>query len=169
MLGFERTYRQLRPNPYVALRREDLHLHFFGLPGFDPEQSYGSCLVQVPDVGALFEAFAAGMRRVHGKLLVKGLPRMTRPRPRKNMGGVTGFSVVDPGGNWIRIVSLSKTALATTKLGRALENAVVQADSRGDVAQAVKILAASLERERGSASASEVAAAEDYLAELRES
>ena len=47
----------------MALRREDLHLHFFGLPGFDPAQSYGSCLVQVPDVAALFEAFAAGCAR----------------------------------------------------------------------------------------------------------
>jgi hypothetical protein len=169
MLGFERTYRQLRPNPYVALRREDLHLHFFGLPGFDPEQSYGSCLVQVPDVGALFEAFAAGMRRVHGKLLVKGLPRMTRPRVRKNMGGLTGFSVVDPGGNWIRIVSREQGPSATTKLGRALENAVVQADSRGDAGQALKILSAALTRERASASAADVAAAEAYLAELRES
>ena len=34
MLGFERTYRRLRPNPYVALRREELRLHFFGSPGF---------------------------------------------------------------------------------------------------------------------------------------
>ncbi len=169
MLGFERTYRQLRPNPYVAVRREDLHLHFFGMSGFDPEQSYGTCLVQVPDIGALFEAFAAGMRAAHGKLLVKGIPRMTRPRVRKNMGGLTGFSVVDPGGNWIRIVSREQASLATTKLGRALENAVVQGDSRGDVAQAVKILSAALERERARASAADVAAAEAYLAELRES
>ncbi|GLY39628.1 hypothetical protein Amsp01_056520 [Amycolatopsis sp. NBRC 101858] len=171
MLGFERTYHQLRPNPYVALRREDLHLHFFGMPGFDPAESYGTCLVQVPDVSALFEAFAAGMRAVRGKLLVAGIPRMTRPRPRKNMGGVTGFSVVDPGGNWIRIVPLVAESAppAVSKLGRALENAVVQGDSRGDVDQAVKILSAALDRERATASAADVAAAEDYLAELRES
>jgi hypothetical protein len=36
------------------------------------------------------------MRAGHGKLRVKGPPRMTRPRVRKNMVGV---SVVDPGGN----------------------------------------------------------------------
>ncbi|MEU0790081.1 hypothetical protein ABZ342_08430 [Amycolatopsis sp. NPDC005961] len=170
MLGFERTYRQLRPNPYVALCREDLNLHFFGMAGFDAEQSYGTCLVVVPDVAALFEAFAAGMRAARGKLLVAGIPRMTRPRARKNMGGVTGFSVVDPGGNWIRIVPPPGTRgeAATTKLGKALENAVVQGDSRGDVGQAVKILSAALARERESAAASDVAAAEDYLAELRE-
>ena len=110
------------------------------------------------------------MRAAHGKLLVKGLPRMTRPRVRKNMGGLTGFSVVDPGGNWIRIIPLAgvPTAAATTKLGKALEDAVVQADSRGDVEQALKILSASLARDRPAASAADVAAAEDYLAELRE-
>nr|WP_258545684.1 hypothetical protein [Micromonospora provocatoris] len=39
-LGFEVTYRQERPNPYLTLRREDLHLHFFGMPQFDPADSY---------------------------------------------------------------------------------------------------------------------------------
>ncbi|MBB2914321.1 hypothetical protein FHS43_005633 [Streptosporangium becharense] len=48
MLGFIRTYYQVRPNPYVSLRREDLQLHFFGIPEFKPEDSYGSCLVVVP-------------------------------------------------------------------------------------------------------------------------
>ncbi len=85
------------------------------------------------------------------------------------MAGRTGFSVVDPGGNWIRFVSREQVPPATTKLGQALENAVVQGDSRGNVAQAVKILSAALARERATASADDVAAAEAYLAELRES
>ena len=33
MLGFTRTYYQLRPNPCVGLEREDLQLQFFGMPG----------------------------------------------------------------------------------------------------------------------------------------
>ncbi|GII79782.1 hypothetical protein Sru01_47640 [Sphaerisporangium rufum] len=102
-LGFERTYRQLRPNPHLAMRREDLHLHFFGMPDFVPEQSYGSCLVIVPDTGALHQAFATGLRAAYGKVPVAGIPRMTRPRKRKNAGDAAGFTVVDPGGNWIRI------------------------------------------------------------------
>lgn len=69
MLGFEQPYRQLRPNPYLALQRGAIGLGFFGIPGFDPADSYGSCLVTVPDIGALF---AAGMRAAHGKLLVSG-------------------------------------------------------------------------------------------------
>lgn len=96
MLGFEITYRQTRPNPYVAVRREDVNLHFFGMDDYDPAQSYSSCLVIVTDTSELFEAFAAGMRSVHGKLLVSGIPRMTRPRSRNDR--YTGFTVVDPGG-----------------------------------------------------------------------
>ncbi|MFJ7783464.1 hypothetical protein ACIQY8_12370 [Streptomyces albidoflavus] len=105
MLGFTRTYRRERPNPYVVMERDDLHPHFFGLPGFRPEGSYGSCLVVVPDIVELFDAFAARMRAAHGKLPVSGIPRMTRPRRRKNAEGVTGFAVIDPGGNWIRFTA----------------------------------------------------------------
>ncbi|MGN2639174.1 bleomycin resistance protein [Nocardia takedensis] len=169
-LGFEQTYRQTRPNPYVALRREDLHLHFFGLPNFDPEQSYGSCLVQVPDIEALYEAFAAGMRAAHGKLLVAGIPRMTRPRRRKNADGHSGFALVDPGGNWIRISSLPRTSATPTraagKLAVALENAIALGDSKGDEAQAAKILDATLAREQDRAAATDLVEALVYRAEL---
>ena len=72
MLGFEKTYYQQLPNPYIALKREDINLHFFGMPEFKPEDSYGTCIVIVPDIRDLYEAFAAGMRRTHGKLLVSG-------------------------------------------------------------------------------------------------
>jgi hypothetical protein len=56
MLGFSQTYYQTLPNPYVALRRGDINLHFFGIPGFKPEDSYGSCLVIVPDTGELYRS-----------------------------------------------------------------------------------------------------------------
>lgn len=144
MLGFEVTYRQTRPNPYVALRREDINLHFFGMDNYDPTQSYSTCLVIVDDTGPLFEAFAAGMRAVHGKLLVSGIPRMTRPRLRNDR--YTGFTVVDPGGNWIRINKATQEPEATSKLARAMENAARQADARGDERQALKILEGALKR-----------------------
>ncbi|MEV6597379.1 VOC family protein [Actinoplanes sp. NPDC051346] len=154
-LGFEVTYRQTKPNPYVALRREDLNLHFFGLPDFDPERSYGTCLVQAEDIGALHAAFAKGLRERYGKVLVSGIPRMTRPRPKKNMDGLTGFSVIDPGGNWIRITAKPGSPAAQPgpsapavagRLAAALENAVVQGDNRGDHGQAAKILDGALRR-----------------------
>jgi hypothetical protein len=151
VLGFRSTYRQLRPNPYFALQREDLHLHFFGMPDFVPENSYGSCLVLVTDVEELHRAFAKGMRAEYGKVLVSGIPRMTRPRPKKNNNGVTGFSVIDPGGNWIRISAKSTIASTpapepTGRLAITLQNAVVQADSRGDHRQAARILDSALAR-----------------------
>src|SRR5688572_11574125 len=103
-LGFTRTYRQLAPNPYATVKREDLQIHLFGMPDFDPAQSYGSVLVGVPDVDALYQAFAAGLRAAYGKLPTVGFPRITRPR--KKFGTVSGFSVVDVGGNWLRISKL---------------------------------------------------------------
>ncbi|MGK5741249.1 VOC family protein [Micromonospora sp. URMC 103] len=153
VLGFRTTYRQRRPNPYVALQREDLQLHFFAMPGFDPEQSYGSCLVLTPDIGELHRAFAAGMRAAYGKVLVSGTPRMTRPRARRNGGGSSGFSIVDPGGNWIRVVHAAAAGPApeptpSGPLAKALANAVVQGDSRGDHRQAARILDSALARLR---------------------
>jgi hypothetical protein len=147
VLGFHSTYQQRKPNPYVALQREDLHLHFFEMVGFDPEQSYGSCLVLTSDIGQLHQAFAAGMRAAYGKVLVSGTPRMTRPRPRKNYDGLSGFSVIDPGGNWIRVTQHAPVGPAPApagRLARAMANAVVQADSRGDARQAARILDSAL-------------------------
>ncbi|GAB2664944.1 VOC family protein [Nocardia goodfellowii] len=170
MLSFTRTYYQARPYPCVGLQREDLQLQFFGLPDFKPEDSYGSCVVLVPDTQQLFEAFAAGMRAVHGKLLVSGIPRMTRPRKRKNADNYSGFTVIDPGGNWIRIFASPGTggtgASEVGKLARALENAVVLGDSKGDILQAAKILDAMLVREQYRAPAAELVEALAYRAEL---
>ena len=35
--------------PYLALRREGIELHYFGMDGFRPEDSYGTCVVIAPD------------------------------------------------------------------------------------------------------------------------
>ncbi|MFI7211078.1 VOC family protein [Micromonospora maritima] len=148
-LGFQVTHRQARPNPYLALRRDDLNLHFFGMPEFDPATSYGSCLVVVDDLVAIHRSFAAGLRAAYGKVLVSGVPRMTRPRARHDQDGHSGFSIVDPGGNWIRFVARAATPDADDNRGglaRALRNAVVQADSRGRPEQAVRILDGALAR-----------------------
>jgi hypothetical protein len=153
VLGFSTTYEQRKPYPCAGLQREDLHLQFFEIAGFDPEQSYGSCIVLTSDIAELHRAFAAGMRAAYGKVLVSGMPRMTRPRARKNADGVGGFSVIDPGGNWIRV--FQKPAAMPTpvpapagRLAKALANAVVLADSKGDAGQAARILDSALARPR---------------------
>jgi hypothetical protein len=168
VLGFRITYRQQRPNPYVALRREDLHLHFFGMPDFDPATSYGSCLVLVDDIGALHRSFADAMRAAYGRVLIAGLPRMTRPRVRRNMDGLTGFSIVDPGGNWIRVTA-SRAVTPEVREGRlaqALRDAVMTAESGSDHVRAVEILDAALARADADDDAAGLVVALAYRAEL---
>jgi hypothetical protein len=165
-LGFDVTYRQVRPNPYLALRRDDLELHYFGMDGFRPEDSYGTCLVLVDDTEPLFEAFAAGLRASYGKLPLSGFPRITRPRRRKNAGNLSGFSLVDPSGNWIRVIrDAPAQESAGGRLADALANAVVLADSHGDDAQAYKILAGAVRRV-ADPDRVELVEAQAYLAEL---
>jgi catechol 2,3-dioxygenase-like lactoylglutathione lyase family enzyme len=67
-LGFSQTYRQRRPNPYAAVRREAIEIHLFSVQGFDPEQSHGNVIVVVPDPDDLYLAFANGLRAAYGKL-----------------------------------------------------------------------------------------------------
>ena len=171
MLGFTQTYRQTLPNPYVALQRDDINLHFFEMPDFKPEDSYGTCLVIVPDTGELYRAFAAAMRAAHGKLLVSGIPRMTRARKRKNADNLSGFAVIDPGGNWIRINAATaepeqEDEPAIGRLGAILQNAVVMGDSHGYDVRAAQILDGALERDQDTASAIELVEALAYRAEL---
>ncbi|MEU4624820.1 VOC family protein [Actinoplanes sp. NPDC023801] len=151
VLGFSTTYKQRKPNACVGLQRGDLNLQFFEIAGFDPAQSYGSCLVITSDIAELHRAFTTGMRAAYGKVLVSGIPRMTRPRVRKNADGLGGFSVIDPGGNWIRVFENAATMPAPTpvpaeRLAKALANAVVLADSKGDAGQAARILDSALAR-----------------------
>jgi len=148
-LGFKRTYRQLKPNPYAVVAREDIHLHIFGMENFDPALSYGNVIVVVPDPDSLYQAFAAGLRAAYKKLPSTGIPRILRPR--KKFGTVRGFSVVDPGGNWLRISKLGDTESAesderSSGLAGVLEVAARLGDSKGDEAKALKVIESGLKR-----------------------
>ena len=170
LFGFATTYRQVRPNPYLALSGHGLDLHYFGMDDFAAEDSYGSCVVLVEDTEPAFDLFAAGLRASYGKLPLTGFPRITRPRRRKNAGGLSGFSLIDPAGNWIRIIrdaSIGGPEAATgSKLSDALANAVVIADSHGDAGQALKILSGAVAREQEAADPVDVVEALAFLAEL---
>ena len=96
MLGFEVTWKQFRPYVYLALRRGGFELHFGAAPeGLDPGvEETGGALVMVDDVAPYHAAFTAAMRAAHGKVLARGLPRITRFRP-----GASRFTLMDPSGN----------------------------------------------------------------------
>ena len=98
---------------------------------------------------------------------------MTRPRKRKNTGNTPGFSVVDPGGNWIRIFQVRGSQnegesmdKPTSKLAQTLQNAIVLGESKGDHRQAARILDATLARRDDSASIVDRVEALVYRAEL---
>jgi hypothetical protein len=181
-LGLEVTYRQVRPNPYVALRRGGIDLHYYGMPGWNPDESHSTCSVVVADTAPVHEAFAAGLRGLYGRLQLAGVPRVTRPRRRANNAGLSGFSLVDPAGNWVRVSrapespvrageggATSWTSAGGGPVARATENAVVIADSHGDVAQARKVLGGALRRALAADSpppVTEHAPALGYLTEL---
>jgi catechol 2,3-dioxygenase-like lactoylglutathione lyase family enzyme len=175
-LGFEVTYRQERPNPYAVVRRDEIELHLFGVPGFDPAESMHTVIVLVPDTGAVHAAFAAGLREEFGKVPVSGIPRMTRPRRMQGMRG--GFMVVDPGGNWLRIIRQGtesdsdpdggpqdRPAEEEGRLARVVAAAARQADSHGDEAAGIRMLLTGLARHADSPPAQRLPALV-YLAEL---
>ena len=148
-LGFKKTYRQLRPNPYAVVAWEDIQIHLGCIDGFKPEDSYGSVIIVVPDPDSLYHQFAAGLRKVYGKLPVKGIPRILRPRKRS--GTVRGFTVIDPGGNWLRISRLddSEQEAALEKvegLAQMINVAARLADAHGDEATALQTLENGLAR-----------------------
>lgn len=147
-LGFKRTYRQLSPNPHaVVARGEDFQLHLFGMSGFDPAQSYGCVVVAAPDPDELYQAFAEGLRKAYGKLPVAGIPRILRPR--KKFGTVHGFSVVDVGGNWLRISrrgDKEEDQPEAKGLARIVDVSARLGDAKGDDDQAFKTLESGLER-----------------------
>ena len=148
-LGFKRTYRQLRPNPSAVVALEDIHIHLGGIEGFNPEDSYGSVIIVVPDPDSLYRTFAAGLREAYGKLPVAGIPRILRPR--KKYGTVRGFTVIDPGGNWLRISKLgdSEQEASLEKvegLAQIINVAARLGDAHGDEAAALRTLENGLAR-----------------------
>ena len=168
-LGFRKTYRQVRPNPYAVVALEDIQIHLFGMEGFNSADSYGTVLIVVPDPDSLYRDFAAGLRKAHGKLPVAGIPRILRPR--KKYGTVRGFSVVDPGGNWLRISKLGESeqedsAEKAEGLAQIIYVAARLGDAHGDEALALKTLESGLTRFGETAGAIELARAHLYRAEL---
>ena len=150
-LGFSRTYRQIRPNPYGVVAREDITIHLCGIAGFDPATSVSSVIITVPDIEALHADFVEGLRNHFGRLPSSGVPRILRPRRKQSTA--TGFSVVDVGGNWLRFYRAGtstepRPAQESRESGLAavLSAAARQGDARGNDQQALAVLDRGLAR-----------------------
>jgi hypothetical protein len=55
-----------RPNPYAVVALEEMQLHLFGIAGFNPTDSYGTAIVEVPDPDTLYLDVAARLGDSHG-------------------------------------------------------------------------------------------------------
>ncbi|WP_234023518.1 hypothetical protein [Sorangium cellulosum] len=154
-LGFEVTHEQTSPNVYAATRRGDVHLHFMGLKWLNPETSYSTCLVLVPEVERLHETFAEGLRQAYGKVPIAGLPRISRMKK-----GQSRFTVVDVAGNSVIFIRQGEPddhdegdpgSRSETRLGRALRAAARLRDFKNDDAAAAKVLDVALARDEPAA------------------
>ncbi|MEU8851954.1 VOC family protein [Streptomyces sp. NPDC048564] len=143
ILGFEVTFQQKSPNPYAVVARGGIHLHFFGMKGYEPGESYSTCYIETDDVDGLHEAFRTRLKAAYGRVPTRGLPRIGALKDTSH--GVRQFLVTDPGGNCLRIgqqTSLDhhhRPAPKETFL-RALHHAALLADSRDDPAGAAKVI-----------------------------
>jgi hypothetical protein len=169
-LGFEVTFHQRRPYPAAVVARDDLHIHLSGIDGFEPANSYASVIITVPDPAALRESFAAGLKQEFGKIPTAGIPRMLSVR--RKAGTATGFTIVDPGGNWLRFYRADASEddaedQSRTGLARVVDVAARQGDARGDTEQAIAVLDAGMLR-HPDAPAAERWEALLYRAELKE-
>jgi catechol 2,3-dioxygenase-like lactoylglutathione lyase family enzyme len=169
-LGFEVTYRQTRPYLYLAVRWSGFDVHFGKPPqGYDPSrEDGGGCLVMVDTVAPYHAAFSQAMRAAYGKVLAKGLPRITRFRP-----GQSRFTLVDPSGNSLIFIQRDEPAeleYGGSKklhgLAKALDNARIFREFKNDDRAAFRAVNSALRRHGAQAPAVERALALATLVEL---
>lgn len=149
-LGYDVTYTQRAPNPYAIIRYDDYELHLFGLKQLNPADNFTTCLVIVAEVEQLHATFAERLKAALGRVPGRGLPRISRMRPRQ-----TRFTVTDVAGNsviYIKRGPEDETAAEEYKrtdlppLQRALAVATRLRDFHNDDAAAAKALDAAIAR-----------------------
>ncbi|MFF3327306.1 bleomycin resistance protein [Streptomyces sp. NPDC002889] len=142
-LGFQVTFQQRSPNPYVVVERGGIELQFFGVKQYEPAESFSTCYVLTDDVDGLYEAFRAGLKAAYGRIPTRGLPRIG---PLKDMSyGVRQFLMTDPGGNCIRIgqqirEDLHHQPVPEETFAKALHHASLLTDSKEAPESAAKII-----------------------------
>jgi catechol 2,3-dioxygenase-like lactoylglutathione lyase family enzyme len=130
-MGFEITYQQTRPNNYGCVKYENIDLHFFTLKGYEPKDSYSTCLVLVPNLIALHQTFTSALRSHYGKLPVAGIPRISKLN-NANSDKQLRFNVVDPGGNWIRFIQRGEQPTVNTETSKETQSKLSRATQAAD-------------------------------------
>ncbi|MFF0176706.1 VOC family protein [Micromonospora profundi] len=169
-LGFDVTYEQTRPYVYLAFAWSGFQLHYGSAPkDLDPtKETTGGCLVMVDEVAPYHAAFTEAMRRTYGKVLVKGLPRMTRYR-----AGASRFTIFDPSGNSIVFIQRDEPqdleyggSKELQGLTRVLDNARILREFKMDDRAAYRALDSGMRRRAEDAPVVEQAKALAGLIEL---
>ncbi|WP_242908713.1 bleomycin resistance protein [Actinomadura terrae] len=140
-LGFEQVVWQTRPNHFLAVRRGELELQFYGWKRHDPAASMHMCYVLTTDVEPLYESFRGGLKEALGRVPTRGLPRLGA---LKNMSyGVRQFLLTDPDGIQLRIgqpISDETKPIPKEPVARTLHMAALLGDSKEDHRAAARIL-----------------------------
>lgn len=169
-LGFQVAYEQLKPYVYLAVTWSGFQLHYGPAPrDLDPaKETSGGCLVMVDAVAPYHAAFTEAMRRSYGKVLAKGLPRITRYR-----AGASRFSIVDPSGNTIVFIQRDEPedleyggSTELQGLARVLDNARILREFKMDDRAAYRALDSGMRRRADDAPVVEQAMALAALIEL---
>ncbi|WP_119080919.1 VOC family protein [Chitinophaga alhagiae] len=106
-LGFEVLGVYTSPNPYAALQRGNIELHFYGSRKAAPHENPTMCFLMVQDVDEVNRVFTAALKQHYGKIPRTGFPKITKVR---NLVGDRRFTLTDPGGNTLFIGEKSTEA-----------------------------------------------------------
>jgi hypothetical protein len=149
-LGYQRTYFQKAPYPYGAVERGGYEMHFVGQKGLNPNESPYGCMILVGDVVAVHQEFSKAFKARLGRVPNKGIPRITRMRPKQ-----TRFTVYDPSGNWVIFIQIGEEDSAVTErsedtslvgLEKAIAKAIRFREFKEEPENAAKILDIAFEK-----------------------
>lgn len=100
VLGFEVLGVYTSPNPYAALKWNNIELHFWGSRKIVAPENSTMCFLMVRDVDEVNRVFTAALKKHYGKIPRTGFPKITKVR---SLVDDCRFTLTDPGGNTLFI------------------------------------------------------------------